>query len=179
MKRKNWEAAKTFFAQQGKVASENAPTAEDLREIGFTGTEIEKFEMASRKMAADFYQELHKLAMTEGTGGDKAMTGPDSHGVTPLQAEQGSKEGPNPGTAVHTDHAKKDPYSPAQQKFIAKLQDLADIKEMEGPSGEGEGATLSSTNVTNGSETDSRGAKEKMASQTTKRDRILDVLLNA
>ena len=110
MKRKNWEAAKTFFAQQGKVASENAPTAEDLREIGFTGTEIEKFEMASRKMAADFYQELHKLAMTEGTGGDKAMTGPDSHGVTPLQAEQGSKEGPNPGTAVHTDHAEKDPY---------------------------------------------------------------------
>ena len=164
------------FMEQGKIARENVKLAkEELREIGFVGTEIDKFQKSAHYMASEFYSKLAEI--TDGTGGAEAMTSPDSHGKTPLQAEQGTD---GKGMAVPTDHAKKDPYSPEEAAAMKKVQDLADIKQMEGPSGEGEGATLSSTNVTNGTETVNTGAKEKMASEkNNKRERILDILLNA
>ena len=173
-KRKQWDAAKTFFMEQGKVASETKLAKEELREIGLTALEIEKFQKVAHFMATEFYSKVAEI--TDGTGGEKAMTAPDSQGSTPLQAEMGDS---GDGMAVPTDHAEKDPYTPAEAKAMSKVQELTDIKEMEGPSGEGEGATLSSTNVTSPSETENTGAKEKMAGEKSKRDRILDVLLNA
>jgi hypothetical protein len=173
-KRKQWDAARAFFAHQGKIANQTKIGAEEMREIGMTGLEIEKFQKTAHYMAAEFYSKLAEL--TDGTGGQTAMTAPDSQGKTPLQSEVGAN---GEGMAVHTDHASKDPFTPLQQTVMKKVQNLIDINEIEGPSGEGEGALLSSTDVISPAATTSNGAKDKVAREKSRREKVLDVLLNS
>ena len=171
MQRENFKVARDFFSSQGKVASENGVSKEDLLEIGMVGAEIDTFQKTAHYMAKEFTLKVAELM------GDKAMTAPDSQGETPLQAEMGDKAGPNPGMAVKTDHAAKPGFEGAQAQAMKMVDDLTNKNELEGPSGKGEGKTLVEHNVTSPTETESNGAKEKVASD--KRTRVLNALLGS